>query len=361
MLSWLVVGGGLFGVIVSLTGEVRDPVVLRGDEAVRTVATEPGPYSFTALYERLPPDGVRRVKLNIRYFQKQGRRRLVDGLGRGGKYLKTYRRIFREEGMPEELSYLPLIESGFVPTAVSPAAAAGMWQFIEETGRQYNLKRTAWSDKRLDPFKSARAAANLLKTLYRRFHSWELALAAYNSGAGTVRWAIRTNRKAGQPLHYWALDLPTETRNYVPHFMAAVLIAKSPAAYGFGEIRFQAGLTFEHIKVSPGTHLEFLAEESGLSFKAIRELNPELIRGAIPPGEKPYRLRVPLGQRKTLMVRLAGQRARLRDWLVHPVDFEDTVEGLASRFRAKTARIMQANGLETEDDLYTRSFVIIPL
>ncbi|NIP71974.1 MAG: lytic transglycosylase domain-containing protein, partial [Gammaproteobacteria bacterium] len=128
--------------------------------------------------------------------------------------------------------YLPIIESGFMERAVSPAQAVGIWQFIEETGRRYNLHRNGWSDKRLDPFHSARAAARLLKHLHQTFDNWELALAAYNAGAGTINWAMRVNRKAGLPTHFWALDLPEETENYVPTFLATVMIAKNPEAFG---------------------------------------------------------------------------------------------------------------------------------
>lgn len=361
IVHWMVVGALFVGFVVAVTGEVRDPSILRSAEEYQAIRAKPGPYSFSAMYRRLPANGVRRVEANIRYFQTQGRRRLVDGLARGGKYLETYRAIFREMEMPEELAYLPLIESGFVPTAVSPAKAAGMWQFIEETGRRYNLNRTTWADNRLDPFHSARAAARLLKNLHGQLGDWESALAAYNSGAGTIRWARRVNKKASRPTDYWALDLPDETRNYVPHFMAAVLIAKNPAAYGFGEISFHPALAYEHIKVSPGTSLELLALENNLPLKALQELNPELIRGTIPPGEKPYRLRVPTGSRRSVRERLNVRNTKLRDWVIHPVSFEDTVEALALRFRAKPTRILEANGLENAEELITRNFVIIPL
>jgi membrane-bound lytic murein transglycosylase D len=361
IVQWTGLGGLFVALAVLLAGEVRPPTVLGNRESRAAATAREGAYSLKALHDRLPPDAIELIQRNIKYFQTTGRRRLVDGLARGGRYLETYRRIFRERGMPEELAYLPLIESGFVETAVSPAQAVGMWQFIEETGRRYNLNRSDWSDKRLDPFQSAAAAANLLKHLYDAFQDWELALAAYNAGAGTIRWAVRVNHKAGLPTNFWALELPDETRNYVPTFLAAVLIAKNPPAYGFGEIRFHPELAYDHIKVSPGISLDFLAEEGGISSKALYELNPALIRGTIPPGDKPYLLRVPVGTRNDLPVRLTGVKTSPRDWVLYRVQFTDTVESLATRFRANPTSILKANRLVDEEELLLRNFVIIPL
>jgi len=349
------------GFILSLSGEVSTPRMLEDESRRKKLAVVPGPYSLSEIHVRVPPGGIERINAYIRYFQTEGRRRLRDGLDRGGRYLEHYRQSFREKGLPEELVYLPLIESGYVLTAVSPAQAAGIWQFIPETGRRYNLQRSAWSDKRFDPFKSAEAAANLLGHLYQTFNSWELALAAYNAGAGTLRWAIRKNRKAGKPVNFWALELPEETQNYVPNFIAAVLIIKTPEAYGFNKFDFQPKLVYEHLKVSPGTDLDMLASEIGISTRTLKNLNPELIRGVVPPGEEPYLLRVPKGLPRILMTRLAGRRAKYKDWLVHPVAFHDTVEELASRFRANPSMILKTNGLESAEELFMRNLVIIPL
>ncbi|MCH8075707.1 MAG: lytic transglycosylase domain-containing protein [SAR324 cluster bacterium] len=351
----------VFSFVLSMVGEVKTPRMLEDEARREKLASDPGPYSLSEIHVRMPTEGIERINAYIRLFQTEGRRRLRDGLDRGGRYLERYRRIFRKKGLPEELVYLPLIESGYVLTAVSPAQAAGIWQFIEETGRRYNLKRSAWFDRRFDPFKSAEAAASLLQNLYRTFNSWELALAAYNAGPGTIRWAIRKNRKAGKPVNFWALELPEETRNYVPNFIAAVLIIKTPEAYGFKKFEFQPQLVYEYLKVSPGTDLDMLASEIGISTRTLKNLNPELIQGVVPPGEEPYSLRVPQGLPRIVMTRLAGRRAKYRDWLVHPVAFHDTVEELASRFRANPSMILKTNGLETAEELFMRNLVIIPL
>lgn len=361
IVQWMGLAAIFVALAILIAGEARPPTILGDAEARQAATAKEGAYSLSALHERLPPEAVESVNRHVQYFQTKARRRLSEGLARGGKYLEKYKKIFAQAGMPEELAYLPLIESGFVETAVSPAQAVGVWQFIEETGRRYNLHRNAWSDKRLDPFQSARAASRLLKHLYTTFQDWELALAAYNAGAGTIKWAVRVNKKAGLPTHFWALDLPEETRSYVPTFLAAVLIAKNPGAFGFADIRFHPELAYEHLKVSPGISLLHLAEAAGLESEALLELNPALIRGTVPPGDKPYLLRVPTGSRRTLSAALTGVPASHRDWILHQVRFTDTVQELASRFRAEPANILKANGLESDEELMLRYYVVIPL
>lgn len=359
IVQWMGLAGVFVGVALLLAGEVRPPTVFQGGEA--GITERDGAFSLSALYQRLPPEAIDRVNGHIEYFLQRARRRIVDGLARSTKYMESYEEIFRQEGLPEELAYLPIVESGFYERAMSPAQAAGIWQFIEETGARYNLHRNDWSDRRLDPIQSARAAARLLKHLHQQFNDWELALAAYNSGAGTVRWAIRVNQKAGLPTHFWALDLPDETKNYVPTFLATVMIAKNPGAYGLSEIRYQPHIAFDNIKVSPGLSLEELAEQSGISSRVLLDLNPALIRGTVPPGDEPYLLRVPRGARYTLPAKLAGVKTWPRDWVLHRVHFEDTVQLLADRYRGKPANILQANELEGDEELMLRSYIIIPL
>ena len=361
IVQWMGLAGIFVAVALLIAGEVRPPTVFSNPKDRDAFSADNGAFSLSALYKRLPPDAIDRINRNIDYFLGTARRRIVDGLARSTKYLEPYQEIFREEGLPEELAYLPIIESGFMEKAVSPAKAVGIWQFIEETGKRYNLHQTDWSDRRLDPIYSARAAARLLKNLYDQFNDWELALAAYNSGAGTVRWAIHVNQKAGLPTNFWALDLPDETKNYVPTFLATVMIAKNPVAYGITEIRYAPQVAFDHIKVSPGLSLEELAEGSGIPAKVLEDLNPALIKGTVPPGDEPYLLRVPRGARYTLSAKLANVKKWPRDWVLHRVHFDDTVEQLATRYRGKPANILQANGLGSDQDLMQRNYIIIPL
>lgn len=361
IVQWMGLAGIFVAVAILIAGEVRPPSVFSSEKARDAYSTDTGAFSLSSLYRRLPPKGIDAVNKDINYFLNSARRRIVDGLARSTKYLAPYQRIFRQEGLPEELAYLPLIESGFMERAVSPAQAVGIWQFIEETGRRYDLHHNDWSDRRLDPIYSARAAAKLLKHLHDTFHDWELALAAYNAGAGTVKWAIRVNKKAGLPTDFWSLDLPDETKNYVPTFLATVMIAKNPGAYGITSIRYQPTMAFDHIKVSPGLSLEELAEESGISEKVLQDLNPALIKGTVPPGDQPYLLRVPQGARYTISAKLAGVKHWPRDWVLHRVHLDDTVEGLAAQYQGKPANILRVNDLQNDQQLLLRSYIIIPL
>jgi membrane-bound lytic murein transglycosylase D len=248
-----------------------------------------------------------------------------------------------------------------VETAVSPAKAVGVWQFIEETGRRYDLDRNHWFDRRRDPISSTRAAVRYLSALHREFQDWDLALAAYNSGAGTVRWARKVNRRAKLPSHYWALDLPDETQSYVPAFIASVLIAKNPAAYGFNGIDFAPALRYEEVKVSPGTSLSLLEIQLDMKERTLFNLNPELTRGVAPPGNQPYAMRFPPGLRRKLPILLAGVETKLSNWMLHHVQLQDTLQSLARRFSARPSKIKKVNGLQDNGDLLQRRFVIIPL
>ena len=318
-------------------------------------------FTLTALHERLTPAARDEVQRYIDYFRKSRRRGFADALARSTRYVETFQDIFRKAGLPVELAYLPLIESGFVETAESPAKAVGVWQFIEETGRRYDLNRNYWFDMRRDPISSARAAARYLGNLYETFGDWDLALAAYNAGAGTIRWAVRSNQRAQRPTDFWALELPDETRNYVPAFIASMLIAKNPQAFGFEQINFAPELVFDEIRVSPGISLSLLATHMRLEAETLYTLNPELIQGMSPPGDEPYSLRIPLGMRQQVPQLLAGVSAQgSSQWMLHHVRSQDTLQSLAKRYRAHLSAIRTLNGLQNNGDLLRRSFVLIP-
>lgn len=352
---------GALGLIVWQLAGADPPPVVRIDEPPAATSEAGDPYSLRSLYRRLPPEGMERVAGYVDYFRKSRRRGLQDGLGRSTRYIARFRRIFARAGIPAELAYLPLIESGFMEHAVSPAKAVGVWQFTAETGRRYNLNANSWFDKRRDPIQSAWAAARYLGHLHRKFKNWDLALAAYNSGEGTVSWAIRVNRRAGLPTSYWDLELPEETENYVPAFIAAALIAKNPGAFGFKKIRFAPKMAYEWIKVSAGLPLGLLAQQFEVAEEELFALNPELIRGQVPPGDSNYRLRIPLGTRRVLPAKLKAAKKFPRDWLLHHVAATDTLQGLADRFSAHPEKIMRLNRLRDGSELTERAFLIIPL
>ena len=359
IVQWLSLTGLLVVLSLVIAGGI-DPHRLI-DGAGRS-SGRPSPFDLESLRERMPADAIKRVQGFVQYYRENRRRGFRDSLARSTRYVDQFKQIFREANLPEELAFLPLIESGFLENAVSPANAVGVWQFIEETGRRYDLKTSRWFDQKLDPIHSARAAARYLGHLYETFGDWELALAAYNSGEGTVRWALRAAHKAGTPKNFWALDLPDETRAYVPAFLAAMLIAKNPSAYGFDEIDFHPQVTYEQIKVNAGIPLADLAAELETDERSLRELNPSLVAGVTPPGSTPYVLRVPHGLRNHLELRSAGHAgANNRDWLVHQVEPRDTLQKLASKFRTDPELIKAYNGITANSDLTPGRLIVIPL
>jgi membrane-bound lytic murein transglycosylase D len=207
-------------------------------------------------------------------------------------FMRMARRIFKEEGVPENVAWLGQVESTWKPTALSWAAASGLWQFIPGTGARYGLRRTAYVDERNSFDEATRASARYLKFLYNRYGNWELAMAGYNCGEGNVDRAIR---RAGVT-NFWAAYpyLPRETRNYVPNILATILIANSPAQYGFGNVRPAPPLQYDRIRVPASTNLSLLAQASDTSVQYLRYLNPHLRSNLTPP--EPYIVNVPAGK-----------------------------------------------------------------
>jgi len=358
--QWLLLTGLLVVLSLILAGGINPHKLIEG-ERVRRGNGAPSAFDLEVLRQRMPPHAIERVQHFITYYQQNRKRGFREALARSTRYMQEFKQIFREAGLPEELAFLPLIESGFIETAVSPMKAVGVWQFLEETGRRYDLKSTRWFDQKLDPIHSARAAAKYLGHLYEVFGDWELALAAYNSGEGTIRWAVKTADRNKTPRDFWHLDVPDETQAYVPAFLAAMLIAKNPSAYGFDEIDFHPQFVYEQIKVNAGITLNQLAVEFQTDAKQLRELNPSLVQGVTPPGTSPYLLRVPFGVREHLPGRMGAQQVVLRDWLVHQVEANDTLQRLATRFRSDAELIKQVNGINANSELTPGRLVIIPL
>ena len=229
----------------------------------------------------------------INYYRDRGRTTMEVGLYRSGMFMRMARRIFREEGVPENVAWLGQVESAWKPTAMSTAAASGLWQFIPGTGTRFGLERTAYVDERNSFDEATRASARYLKFLANRYHgNWELAMAAYNSGEGNVDRAVR---RAGVENFWLAFPyLPQETRNYVPNILATILIANSPNQYGFGHIRPAPSLTYDRIRVPASTNLSLVAQASDTSVQYLRYLNPHLRSNTTPP--VPYVVNVPAGR-----------------------------------------------------------------
>ena len=232
------------------------------------------------------------IQQYINYYRGRGRGTMEVGLYRSGMFMAMARRIFREEGIPENVAWLGQVESTWKPTALSWAAASGLWQFIPGTGARYGLRRTAHVDERNSFDEATRASARYLKFLFNRYQNWELGMAAYNCGEGNVDRAIR---RAGVT-NFWAAYpyLPRETRNYVPNILATILIANNPTQYGFGHVRPAPALRYDRIRVPASTNLSILAQASDTSVQYIRYLNPHLRSNTTPP--EPYIINVPAGK-----------------------------------------------------------------
>lgn len=238
---------------------------------------------------------VKAVKKHIVLFTGKMRERFSIWLSRSGKYINLMKGILREKDIPEEIVFLPLIESGFSPYAYSPKRAAGYWQFIPSTARKYNLEINWWLDERRDPVKSTKAAGAYLKDLYEMFGCWNLAMAAYNAGEGKIRRALRKTKVDD----YWELQktnyIKRETKNYIPRFIAASLIAHSPQEFGFEDLEYLPPLKYDTVIIESPVDLAIVAQCAEVSLDVIKELNPELRRWCTPPDVTGYLLKIPEG------------------------------------------------------------------
>jgi membrane-bound lytic murein transglycosylase D len=292
-----------------------------------------------------------------------GARREVVNLwvGRAGRYLGMIRDVLKARGLPEELAYTAMIESGFNPVAVSRVGAKGMWQFMAGTARRYGLRVDQWIDERLDPEKSTVAAASYLRDLYNMFGSWALAQAAYNAGEVKISRAIRATGSSD----FWTLAktdyLRMETRDFVPAIHAATLIAQDPGRYGF-EFTDAGPLAVETVSVPASTDLRRLAPRTGIALDTLRTLNPVLVRSITPPGDA-WQLRVPAGTRAEVMTALAppakpalpakaGRGGTLRPAAslgdVHVVQPRDTVGSIAKQYGVSVSDVLRWNRLEEQ-------------
>jgi membrane-bound lytic murein transglycosylase D len=278
----------------------------------------------------------------INYYQGRGRTTMEIGLYRSGMFTRMARNIFRKEGVPENIVWLGQIESSWKPSALSWAAASGLWQFIPGTGARYGLRRTAYVDERNSFERATEASARYLKFLANRYNgNWELALAAYNSGEGNVDRAIR---RAGVADFWVAYPyLPKETRNYVPNILATILIANNPQRYGFGHIRPAPSLMYDQIRVPSSTSLGLLAQASDTSIEYLRYLNPELRSNMSPP--EPYVIRVPAGKANQVFAVLKRVPSSNRNnATVARVVEGETIENISRRTGISVEQLQAANG-----------------
>jgi membrane-bound lytic murein transglycosylase D len=240
------------------------------------------------------------VQNYLRYFTTSGKATFQASLHRARRYLPMIHQVFRQQGLPLDLAYLALVESGFSNTAVSPAQAVGMWQFIAGTARRYGLRVDDQVDERRDPDKATRAAARYLKDLYQQFGCWYLAAAGYNAGEGRVEGVVRRR----DTRDFWTMAqqkwLPQETCNYVPQLIAAALIAKNPARYGFSPAAPEPA-AWARVRLKAGTDLNRFAALADISLATIQDLNPELTALRLPATPPEYLLRIPAGKQQAAL------------------------------------------------------------
>ncbi len=304
-----------------------------------------------------------KVRYFVDYYTGRGKKTFTRWLERSGRYLPLMRQIFAEEGLPQDLAYLAMVESGFNDRAYSWAHAVGPWQFIESTGRGYGLQGDWWRDERRDFEKATRAAARFLKDLHARFDGdWYLAVAAYNAGGGKISQAISKYNTRD----FWELArgkfLQAETKNYLPKLLAVLLIAKEPEKYGFGDLDYHEPLDYEVVEVPTATDLELIAGLCEVSYEEVKQLNPELMRWCTPPGVENYQVRLPAGSRKGFLEKYAGIPANRRaNYKHHKIKPGDTLLALAQRYNIRVADIVALNRISNPRALRVGTDLILPL
>lgn len=303
-----------------------------------------------------------KVEKYIRYYQNQRSGTFRKWLERYGRYGPVMRQILREHGLPEDLVFMALVESGLSPYAYSRARATGPWQFISSTGRKYGLTINWWIDERRDPVKATHAAARFLTYLYEMFDSWPLAMAGYNAGEYRISRAVE---RVGTD-DFWRLArsryIKRETKQYVPRIMAAAIIAKNPEKYGFTDIEYQAPLKYDEVEVNAPVDLNVVARSAGTIYEEIKALNPELRRGVTPPNYTVYSLKIPHGSTSTFQANFKNIAADRRTaWQRHRVRRGETISRIARRYGVSVVTIVELNKLENPHRIKVGDDILIPM
>jgi membrane-bound lytic murein transglycosylase D len=301
----------------------------------------------------------RRVVTYLKFYRDSARGRTIAAIWarKSGRYIAAIQAELRRSGLPADLAWLSLIESGHNPTIRSPAGAVGLWQFMPEAAKSYGLTVDRWVDERRDPLRSTQAAVRLLKDLYDRFESWELAMAAYNMGhAGLARSMAKFNTN-----NYWVLSrleggIPWETTLYVPKIYALGIVMNNRAAFGLDRIPPDAAQSFETISVEPGVPLESIASSAGMTLDALRELNPMYVADRVPPDGAAHPVRLPVGTAAKARLGLKGRppERTLRTRL------GDSLASLAIQYGTAEAALAELNRLSKGQRLEPGTILLLP-
>ncbi|MEC7981074.1 MAG: LysM peptidoglycan-binding domain-containing protein [Candidatus Neomarinimicrobiota bacterium] len=338
---------------------------MRMDVTSRTepLEVEMGATQFVVIEDRdghIPLVRNKKVDQFIDYFKTKGRPQFEIWLDRLDVYGPVLSKIIEQNNLPPELLYLAMIESGLNPKAHSKAAATGMWQFIYSTGKIYGLKRNWYIDERRDPEKSTKAAMAYLSTLYNEFDNWYLALAAYNSGENRVRRATKLH----QTSDFWQLhSLPRETRNYMPYFLAATIMAKNPQDYGFTKKRKRKkSYSYDIVTIEKSADLTVLARAAGTSFKNLQALNPELRQSATP--SETYKLKIPYGSKDKFIKNYNALPENERfapQFISHKVRNGESLWYIARKYRVSQSDLMAVNKIRNRNMLRIGQKLTIPV
>lgn len=335
-----------------LQGEDQNPP----DDPGQTLAHREPVYDFPVVENE-------KVRYFIDYYTGRARKTFKIWLERSGRYLPMMREIFAEEGLPKDLAYLAMVESGFNDKAYSWAHAVGPWQFIESTGRRYGLKNDWWQDERRDPEKATRAAARFLSDLYESFDGdWYLAVPSYNAGPGKLRQAVKRYKTRD----FWELSrgkyLKAETKNYLPKLLAVILIAKQPEKYGFTDLEYQEPIAYETMTLPSSTDLDVVARLSGSDYDSIKKLNPELKRWCTPPAANGFEVRLPVGSQPLFAEKYVQLPERQRaNYVRHKVKSGDTLLALSHRYGVRVADIKRLNSISNTRAIQIGTNLIVPL
>lgn len=351
----------------SAEGQSDEPVVkLREVESFRVTDPE-GPKVEATELEQIPTEINPLVEKWVDYFQGRGRPHMERYLARSTRYSKLMKKILRQNGLPEDLIYIALIESGFSSKATSRAAAVGYWQFIRGTGKRYGLEINALVDERRDPVMATQAAAEYFKGLYSVFGSWYLAMASYNVGENRVKKEVMNHTTRD----FWELArkrrFPKETINYIPKFIAAKLIGNDPAKYGFTDVEYLTPIEFDHIQVSRPVNLKTMAANMGVDYDDLKDLNPKFKGEIAPLDGKNLELRVPIGQQQ---VALAAAEKSFVDKVeyvadagetkIHKVRSGDSLYTIARRYNTTVAWLRDVNDLKKGRKLRIGQKIAVP-
>jgi membrane-bound lytic murein transglycosylase D len=321
------------------------------------------------LKEQLPESDLpltlnSKVNYFLNFFQGRGHGFFAKWLSRSERYIPIMKEILRKEGMPEDLVYLAMIESGFTPHAISVASAVGPWQFMSGTGKRYALRIDDWIDERRDPIKSTVAAALYLKELYAMFNNdWYLAAAGYNAGENKILRAINMY----DTRDFWEISkgsyLKRETKDYVPKLLAAAIIAKEPAKHGFADVAYLPSMDLDTVTIPTRTDLDLVAQITDVPYQTLKELNPELRRWCTPPNYPNYLLKLPKGKKELFLAEYAkiAEDQRYTERIAYSryrAKKQDTLKVVAARFNTTSERLAELNHLKPSAKIRGKSLLV---